>query len=777
MNIQMKLKQKIQLLLIFISAIIYLVAIGYISINARQTAYKDNKKLVDTQVSNFAGQIQGQMNRNMAVARTLALSLSNYQVMPKDQWLDFVNQVYEEVFPEYRDFYNLWDSWELNVIDSSYSKPYGRIVNEHFRDQGIVKSKRTKSSMDGDNKLYQQIKESNKEMVFPLYFDLFSEGKSERKLMTSLLVPIRQDDGGYAGVIGIDITMDRFQEILGNVQIRGLEKSRAFLLSHQWKYAAHPDTSNLNEKIAVNPTARKDFNLHDKLAKGNSFSIIQKREGHRKQYVSYAPVRIGRTGTPWYLGIAVPVDQIMAQADQHFMISLIVGIVGLLILSGVIYYITRSITHPIERVTRVLKQMARGRISQDMKLNIQTGDEIEEMALALNTSIDGLNKKNQFANHLGHGELDYNYQMISDEDQLGQSLLEMRDSLKKAREEEEKRRKEEQKRQWTNEGLTQFADILRQNNDELNKLTDELIKKLVHYLEANQGGIFLMEDQDENDQHLELYSAFAFDRKKHHQKRIDLGDGLVGTCAIEKETIYLEEIPQDYIEITSGLGDANPDSLLIVPIKMEDTLYGVLEIASFHTFEQYQIDFVERVAENIASSISSIKVNMRTQKLLEQSEQQAQELSSQEEEMRQNMEELKTTQEEAARQKSNMEGLVNAFQNAHYIVEYDTDEKIIEINDHYLNLLGLNREEVLGTHHSYKMKTTSEQQEGYKKFWDDLRAGKVKKMTNVVEHNGKEFVFAETYTPIKDQEGNIQKIMKIAIEASEFDLEKYICQQ
>jgi PAS domain S-box-containing protein len=373
--------------------------------------------------------------------------------------------------------------------------------------------------------------------------------------------------------------------------------------------------------------------------------------------------------------------------------------------------------------------------------------------------------------------------LLSNKDELGKSLIEMRDSLKKAREEEENRKEEERKRQWINEGLTQFADLLRQHNDDLQKLSDEIIKQLVHYLGANQGGIFLIEEDDdkrennqeedqqsnsEKDRHLELMSAFAFDRKKYFNRRIELGDGLVGTCAVEQNTIYMTDIPQDYIEITSGLGDANPNCLLIVPLKIEEETLGVIEIASFREFEQYQIEFVEKVSENIASTISTAKINMKTQKLLEQSNQQAEELSSQEEEMRQNMEELKATQEEAAKQKAEMESLVNAFHKANYVVEYDMDEKITAVNDKYLNLLGLTRNEVIGTHHSYKMKLSEQQKEDYQKFWDDLRNGEIKKETNTVEVGGKTYTFAETYTPITDENNNVVKILKIAIETSEF---------
>ncbi|MGM0531207.1 MAG: cache domain-containing protein [Bacteroidota bacterium] len=770
MKLQMKLKHKVQILLIFISAVIYLLAIGYISLNARQDSYRNAKNLIDSKVNTYARQIESKMNSNMTVTRTMALSFSNYDFMPEEEWFNLINNMYEDVFPKYTDIYNLWDSWELSVIDSSWEKSHGRIVNEHFRDEGVIEDNQSKRSLEGDNELYKEIKKQNQEMIIPLYFDRFAEGKSERKLMTSLIVPIKNESGKFAGVVGVDITMDQFQKMLQNISVENQKGSHAFLLSHKGKYAAHPDTSLLNEKIQKNPTGRKDFDVFKKLDQGESFSLIHRNELNEKHYVSYAPVNIGNTDTPWHLGISVPVASIMEEANRDFIISLIVGIIGLFILSLVIYYVTRSITRPIEQITEVLKQMARGRIDNRMKLSIDTGDEIEEMGKALNTSIDGLNKKNEFAGHLSNEELDYEYTLLSNEDHLGQSLLEMRDSLKKAREEQEKQKIEEQKRQWTNEGLARFADIQRQNNDNLQKLSDELIKNLVYYLEANQGGIFLVNDEDENDKHLELISAFAYDRKKYLEKRIDFGDGLVGTCAIEKQSIYMEDIPQDYIEITSGLGDANPDSLLIVPLKLEEELHGIIEIASFNTFQRYQIDFVEKVAESIASTISSVKVNMKTQRLLEQSEQQSQELSAQEEEMRQNMEELKATQEENARQKTEMEHLINAFHKANYVVEYDPNEKIIDINEKYLNLVGLKREEVIGTHHSYKLQLTKEQEESYNQFWEDLRAGKVKKDINRVEVNGNTHVLAETYTPIMDDEGNVKKILKIAFDTSEFNL-------
>jgi len=545
------------------------------------------------------------------------------------------------------------------------------------------------------------------------------------------------------------------------------------MISNGGLITGHPNKDLLAKKIEeVFPEDNNTYKITQKIKKGEPFNYTTTDDKGQEVYVSYAPIFVGETGTPWSIAISVPVSTIMKEANTNFIISLAVGIVGILLLVLVIAIISKNITNPLTKITALLKLLAKGHIDDKMRIKIETGDEIEEMAGALNESINGLNKKVDFANHIGKGELNQQFSLLSEHDVLGQSLIEMRDSLVKASEEEKKRKLEDEKRRWANEGLAKFADILRQNNNNIENLATEIIMNLVNYLKANQGGLFILNDDDRENIHFKLLSAFAYDRRKYLQKSIEPGEGLIGTCAIEKKTIFMTDIPQDYMEITSGLGGANPSSLLIVPLKLEDDVLGVLEIASFQVFEKHEIEFVEKLGESIASTLSSVRINIRTSELLERSQQQAEEMAAQEEEMRQNMEELQATQEESSRKTAEMHGLIEALNISSFVIEYDLEGYIQNVNDNYLNLLSLTRDEVIGTHHSGNMHFTEKQQNEYDKFWRELRQGKVQKETSTVEINSKQFVFAETYTPIKNEDGDVYKILKISNNISEFNKRK-----
>ena len=270
--------------------------------------------------------------------------------------------------------------------------------------------------------------------------------------------------------------------------------------------------------------------------------------------------------------------------------------------------------------------------------------------IAIENQLSNVKNNIAFANEISRGNLNVEYNLLDENDELGKSLIAMRKNLMEAslREQEEK---------FITVGLTKVGDIIRQNNDNVKKLTEEFVIGIVKYLGINQGGLFL-HDQEGGQEFLELTACYAFERKKYLNKRVAIGQGLLGQCYLERDQIYMTKVPENYTLITSGLGGATPSSVLLMPLMTNETIVGVLELASFKPFTKAQIEFIRTASENIASSILSSRTTERVKRLLQESQQQAEEMKAQEEEMRQNMEELQATQEEMARKNADVEKLL-----------------------------------------------------------------------------------------------------------------------
>jgi len=758
---RLSLQQKILVMVIGASIIIYAIAIGYISLKSRNTALSQAISLTNTFADKNASDIKFLLEEDLITVRTLSQTALTYKSMPEKDWKTLFSKMYEMVITDNPQFLSIWDSWELNNIDPTYKKEYGRYVCEYWREDGIIKNQASLKDLTGDAAEYGRIKRDKIESLENPYFYSYSGKEKEQQQMTSLIVPI-MENGRFIGVTGVDISLNRYHPIIN--QIKPFKGSYAFLLANDIHYVAHP----ILDKIGANAVDDYEslfnkYSITDKIANGEPVSFFDNDINGTNSYFTFKPIIVGKTTRPWSLVIVVPKAIILEEANRNFIISIIVGLVGLLILSAVIYFSSKKfIVSPIQNITNTLKRLSNGHIGNDIVLEYDNNDEIGQMASALNTSIQGFSEKSTFAQNIGLGNLDTELNLLSSDDLLGKSLIQMRESLKTAHEEERVRKIEDEKRQWSNAGLAKFSEILRQNNDKLDVLSSEIIKNIVQYINANQGGLFIFNDDDPEQIHFELLSTYAFSRHKFIKKQILLGEGLVGTCALEKQTIYLTEIPEKYIEISSGLGEARPRCLLIVPLLIEEKVLGILELASFAEIEQYQIDFVEKLAQSIASTLTSVRTNIRTSLLLAKTQQQAEEMSAQEEEMRQNMEELQATQEEAARKTSEMQHYIDAINNSSYLIEYDTNGYITYINDAYLSLLHIPREKLVGTHHSYKMEFNTEQQKEYDKFWNDLRNGVIKRETHKFIIDDISYTFEETYSPLMDEQGVVYKIVKIA---------------
>ncbi len=499
------------------------------------------------------------------------------------------------------------------------------------------------------------------------------------------------------------------------------------------------------------------------------------------------------------------VDQADAKMEKSFIwlenLILIWGLIQLFMVIITAFLTTKSLVTPIKRLNNLILTMSKGNLPND-KVE-ERSDEIGQMGESLNLLVNGLRETSEFSLKIGQGDYDSRFEPLSNKDVLGNSLILMRENLKKAAEEDSRRKKEDMQRSWATHGIAKFGEILRQSTDDFGNFAYSIISELVNYLEASQGGLFIINDDDKEKTFIELVAAYAFERQKHYEKKIEIGVGVVGQCVLENETVYLTDIPNNYIKITSGLGEDNPSSLLIVPLKLNDEVYGVVEIASFKKIEPYQIEFVEKVGETIASTISSVKINMNTARLLEESEEQSEKLAQQEKEMRDHMQELQKTQEEmvfkqkeekskqrlikkeyraqlkemqekqkvlmiqAKTQKTKFDNYQLAMNNMIGIAEFTKDGEFMTANKKYQKICNLKLEELIGKRLSYYISKKDMNTKVYHAFWAEIGAGKVQ----TGEHN---YLFKtndkwllEVYTPIKNKKGVIDSVIALCIDITE----------
>ncbi len=439
----------------------------------------------------------------------------------------------------------------------------------------------------------------------------------------------------------------------------------------------------------------------------------------------------------------------------------------LFIASVVLFYwqFYKYIYKPINNIKNFVDELVKGKLPNHLEM--KGNDEIAEMGHLLNKFVHGLRSKAEFAMQIGQGHHNIKYEPLSDNDILGNALIEMDKSLQKADLEDQKYKDEEKKRIWANEGLALFSDLLRQNNSNMKLLSEEIIRNLVKYINATIGGLYYLNtDADSKESYLELYSAFAYEKKKYISSKVMLGEGLVGTCAIESEKMLLTDIPDNYVFVTSGLGDSKPNSILLVPLKLENEVLGVVELASFNEFKPHEVDFVEKITQSIASTITTVRINARTSVLLEQSQRQAQEMAEQEEEMRQNMEELRTTQEDFARREAELTGTLGAVNQSALTMVFDMSGKITEINHKLLNLLGIEAEDIVGRTHQEI--STIQRRDELNRVWGDLTSGRPGSIIDRFKSTDNSDIWLhQSLTPVLDRKAMPYKVLSIATNITE----------
>src|SRR3954447_25858955 len=211
---------------------------------------------------------------------------------------------------------------------------------------------------------------------------------------------------------------------------------------------------------------------------------------------------------------------------------------------------------------------------------------------------------------------------------------------------------------WLNTNLARFSSMLQGRRD-VNEVSRLIMSELTPLVGGQHGAVFLMrapEDEmsDGAAPSLQLISSYAYRRRKNVPSTFPVGEGLVGQAALERKSILITQAPDDYISISSGLGEAAPVNIVVLPVLFEEEVMAVIELASLDRFGETQLTFLDQLAETIGIVLNTILATMRTEELLQQSQGLTMELQAQSEELQAQRDELERANRELEEQAKNL---------------------------------------------------------------------------------------------------------------------------
>ncbi|MEN8118905.1 MAG: GAF domain-containing protein [Bacteroidota bacterium] len=329
---------------------------------------------------------------------------------------------------------------------------------------------------------------------------------------------------------------------------------------------------------------------------------------------------------------------------------------------------------------------------------------------------------------------------------------------------------------WIRKGLASFSEVLRQNFEKPQVHAKEILSNLVDYLNIPMGAIYLPATGKDNS--FDLVASIAFGKQKHYQRPVIKGEGIIGTAVEEKKIINITDIPEDYFKISSGFGEAKPKNIIVLPIKLENKVYGIIELASLNKFKKFELEFINELSKYLGASFAISAAFLETTEKFEQNEKEFLLYKMETDNFKDAMNNLK--QENIHLEDKNLESeIINESINTFALVaKLDLDGNILEINNAFIEVLKKSKKTIISTSYwDYKTQTGKENEVKLEQLWNDVRSGNICNLERNILVAQKNIWLSETYIPIKDKSGKVNKIKVIAfnktdLKTLETDLDK-----
>lgn len=375
----MSYKAKILLSLLLITGVVLTGSLSFYYLKFKKVVFADATKMVDAYVSENANKISAEFNTDMGVCRAIAYSISASQQFHNELSWNYYIAYLQEADLRSEGYLNVWASFELSSFQKGYTKPYGRRVLNAYTMNGEPLINDYFKNLEGDDpgSSYLKIKTSKKEAVIEPYLFSLSGKTEDEQLVTSICVPILKDEQ-YIGLAGVDIGLERYQQLTNNV--KPYSDSYSFLVAYDGTIITHPDKPLINKNIKEAFVEINQSNeLLSNIQKGNPFAFTTQKG--KKEYYSFAPIIIGNTDTPWVLATVTPQKTIFKKAQNILFQTMLVGILGFAALGLIIWLIVTRLVNTFKAFTNFANKVNKGILTE--KLNVQRNDELGELARSL----------------------------------------------------------------------------------------------------------------------------------------------------------------------------------------------------------------------------------------------------------------------------------------------------------------------------------------------------------------------------------------------------------
>ncbi len=302
--------------------------------------------------------------------------------------------------------------------------------------------------------------------------------------------------------------------------------------------------------------------------------------------------------------VSASLGQMPKDFQRQLLVGSVISVIGILIVISLIFRIVWMVMMRLHKVSAVMVNVANGRADLSTRIEAKQIDEIDDVAHSFNTMAVSLQE--QMSKH--------------------------------------------EEMNWVKSHVAEItADMSGQQ--ELESLSRMFLSKVVPLVDGCHAVFYMMgQDEETKEPLLQLIGSYAFKERKHLTNQFRMGEGLIGQAAFERTPILLTEVPDQYIRIKSGLGEAAPQNVYVLPILYEDDLKAVIEIAALKPFTEVQQAFLEELINNLGIIIDNLQGRLKLASLLQESQALMEEIQVQSEELQSQQDELRATNEELEEQ-------------------------------------------------------------------------------------------------------------------------------